>query len=603
MNRSYGDLNRSTLEVKKQLAIAKNAENQKSEQLWEAKVAQARASRFTRRAGQRFDALAVLEQAAKLSRQLGHPLARFDALRNEAIACMALPDVWFPRRFGSQPPGSFSFDVDEGFDRYAGVDRLGNVTVRRVADDTELYRLDGFNSGNEAWVYLSPNGRSLFVYTNNLQFKVWRLDGPRAVLLLADSFRSASQFSADSRQLAIVSSRGDLTLLDCVTGQQRVLLPGSAALHWIAIHPDGQQLAVAVVVGQKCSVQVRTLEDPTPTATLTLPGEVGHLAWNPDGRRLVAACSDKKLYVWDVAQPRAIVLEGHKNHGILAAFNHRGDLLASDDWSGVLRFWDPRTGQQVLNALGGHHTLRFSRDDRYLNAWAAKGLEVLEVATGREYRALAGDPTRGSMYLSYFSFSPDGRVIASGTRNGVRFWDPATGEELPHIASPTPMTVGFPADAREMLTLSPAGLIRWQFRTDGAGRVTRVGPPEPLLDTGSIMQMAYSRDGRVVGLAGLGTGALLMHRGSSPRSGSPPQARRWTSDTSPSAPTAAGSPPAAITATTPECSSGTVRPAARSPSSPSATSPMSTSVPTANGWPPMVTARPDCGRSIRGSPD
>ncbi len=517
LNRSYGELNRSTLEVKKQLAIAKDAENQKSEQLWEAKVAQARASRFTRRAGQRFDALAVLEQAAKLSRQLGHPPARFDTLRNEAIACMALPDVRFPQRFGSQPPVSYSFDVDEGFDRYARVDRLGNVTVRRVADETELYRLEGFDSGSEAWVYLAPDGRSLFVISNNHQFKVWRLDTPRAVLLLADSARTLSQFSADSRRLAIVSSRGELTLLDCATGQQRALLPGSAALNWIAIHPDGRQLAVGVVVGQKYAVQVRTLEDPTPTAALTLPGEVGYLAWNPDGRRLVAACPDQKLYVWDVAQPRAIVLEGHKNGGILAAFNHRGDLLASDDWSGVLRFWDPRTGQQVLNALGGHHTLRFSQDDRYLNARAAKGLEVLEVATGREYRTLAGDPTRGSKFLSYFSFSPDGRVIASGTHNGVRFWNPATGEEMPHIASPNYTTVGFPADAREMLTYGPTGLFRWQVRTGGGSGVLRIGPPESLLATGSIMQMAHSRDGRVVGLAGIAPGALLMLRGSTPR--------------------------------------------------------------------------------------
>ena len=155
LNRSYGELNRSTLEVRKQLAIAKDAENQKSEQLWEAKVAQARASRFTRRAGQRFDALAVLEQAAKLSRQLGHPPARFDTLRNEAIACMALPDVRFPQRFGSQPPVSYSFDVDEGFDIAARASiASGTSMVRRVADEDRTLPLDGFDSGSEARVNL-----------------------------------------------------------------------------------------------------------------------------------------------------------------------------------------------------------------------------------------------------------------------------------------------------------------------------------------------------------------------------------------------------------------------------------------------------------------
>ena len=324
---------------------------------------------------------------------------------------MALPDVRFPQRFGSQPPVSYSFDVDEGFDRYARVDRLGNVTVRRVADETELYRLEGFDSGSEAWVYLAPDGRSLFVFSNNHQFKVWRLDAPRAVLLLADSARSLSQFSAaDSRQLCdrLVHGRIGVPRSLRTRDNEGRLLPGSASLSTGSrFTPTAATGPSAVVVGQKyAGSRSAALDDPTPTATLPMPGEVRFLAWNPDGRRLVAACSDGKLYVWDVAQPRAIVLEGHKNHGILAAFNHRGDLLASDDWSSTLRLWDPRTGQQVLNALGGHHTLRFSRDDRYLNAWAAKGLEVLEVATGREYRALAGDPTRGSMSPELFRHSP-----------------------------------------------------------------------------------------------------------------------------------------------------------------------------------------------------
>ena len=124
------------------------------------------------------------------------------------------------------------------------------------------------------------------------------------------------------------------------------------------------------------------------------------------------------------------------------------------------------------------------------------------------------------MSLSYFSFSPDGRVIASGTHcNGVRFWNPATGEEMPRHRVSELYDGRVPGRCtREMLTYGPAtGLFRWQVRTGGGSGVLRIGPPESLLATGSIVQMAHSRDGRVVGLAGIAPGALLMLRGSTPR--------------------------------------------------------------------------------------
>ena len=511
-------LNKSNTEVKRQLRLVKTSERERSEQLWEATVAQARASRFTRQSGQRFDTLAAIDRAAKLGRQLDHPPERFNRLRNEAIASMALPDIRLARRYGSLPSGFISTDVDERFERYALVDRLGNVTVRQVDDDLELYRLEGFNNGGEAWVNLSPDGRSLLVMGSTRRLKVWRLDGPKAVLLLDDSMRITSFFTSDNRYLAYISTGGELTLLDCGTGQKRVLPSIAATPVWIAIHAETLQIAVGVAIGDRHEVQIRTFDDPISSATLTVPAQVGFLAWNQDGRRLVAACADRKLYVWDLASPRAIVLEGHKSFGIIAAFNHRGDLLASNDWTSTLRLWDPRSGQQVFSTAGSNATLRFSLDDRCLNgSWDGQGWEVREVATGLEHRALAGDPTRESLHLTHIAFPPGHRMISSGTYKGVRFWDIATGEELPPTTSSSWTTVGFPADSREMLTYGPAGLFRWPVQTDDLGGTMRIGPPESLLTIGSITQMAHSQDGRVVGLSGIATGALLLHRGSQSR--------------------------------------------------------------------------------------
>ena len=75
---------------------------------WNALTAQARATRFSRQVGQRFESLDALEQAAAIARELGLPPERFDPLRDQAIACLALPDMKATGRVIEQPADTFS---------------------------------------------------------------------------------------------------------------------------------------------------------------------------------------------------------------------------------------------------------------------------------------------------------------------------------------------------------------------------------------------------------------------------------------------------------------------------------------------------------------
>ena len=85
----YDDREKITA-VAKELA---KSEIQMRESLFEAQVERARAGRFSHRVGQRFDSLDALAKAAKIGRGLGYPAVKLDPLRDEAIACMALPDM------------------------------------------------------------------------------------------------------------------------------------------------------------------------------------------------------------------------------------------------------------------------------------------------------------------------------------------------------------------------------------------------------------------------------------------------------------------------------------------------------------------------------
>src|SRR5665213_230577 len=82
------------------------------------------------------------------------------------------------------------------------------------------------------------------------------------------------------------------------------------------------------------------------------------------------------------------LLEGSRNIGIGIAFNHKGDLLASGGWEGVLRLWGPRTGTQLFSMPSWGSPV-FGPVDRLLASDFRVGkLALLEVAAGGEYRTL-----------------------------------------------------------------------------------------------------------------------------------------------------------------------------------------------------------------------
>ena len=103
------------------------------EQLWGSYLAQARANRWSGRAGRRYDSLEVLRQAAAIRPSL--------ELRNEAIACFTLTDARVARQWPTPAGSVVVFDPD--CERYAYWNPSEGLVLCRVADGTELLRLPG----------------------------------------------------------------------------------------------------------------------------------------------------------------------------------------------------------------------------------------------------------------------------------------------------------------------------------------------------------------------------------------------------------------------------------------------------------------------------
>jgi eukaryotic-like serine/threonine-protein kinase len=123
-------------EAARQLALAEQERSQRAErgalqELRTSCLAQARANRWSARPGRRFDSMAALGKAAAIRPSL--------ELRNEAIDCLALPDVQTLRQWTLRP--GYGFDFDFRLERYARADADGSIRIYRVADGAELLRL------------------------------------------------------------------------------------------------------------------------------------------------------------------------------------------------------------------------------------------------------------------------------------------------------------------------------------------------------------------------------------------------------------------------------------------------------------------------------
>jgi serine/threonine protein kinase/WD40 repeat protein len=498
-------------------AAARNAQRRAVD----AYTAQARAGRFSRRPGQRFESLDAVRQAMALLDGLPpgpDTTVQREALRDMATAALTLPDLRPARTIGRVSAEISQWDIDPAFERYVLSDHSGHCVIYRVADGAELVRLPNSGQAETGFPRFGPDGRLLAVRFHNGGLRLWRLDGPAPVSVFEQRSGVTQiwglDFRPDGAAMVVTTSEGDLVLIDASSGGKRVLRRGEGRAYRVAFHADGRRLAVVAQRGGKYVAEVRWLEDPQPTATLDLPAAINHLACSPDGQRVALAGDDQRLYVWEHGRSgsKPLVLTGLVNAGLGVVFNHRGDLLVSNGWEGVLRLWDPRTGQQLMNASIGSTSYlpRFSADDRFLGcSWSGRSLQIFEVASGRELRTLPVDPARefGSQGLS---IAPDSRMMAARTPRGVQFWDLEHGELLVNAEPLGWSPVEFEADG-SMLTFERQGVLRWPARMNGPR--LKFGPPRIITGAGVHGgHVASSRDGRVVVATYFGDGANAFLR-------------------------------------------------------------------------------------------
>jgi WD40 repeat protein/Flp pilus assembly protein TadD len=490
-------------------AEAEQQARQRGLEALDALVTQAHATRISHRPGRRFDALGALHKAATSGRTLGQPPEWFDALRNEAIAALALSDIHITHSWNLPTAGHWP-ELSDEFDLYAYSSDKGTCSIRRVADDVEVARLPEL--GEVAEVRFGTGRLLVLRGATSGQCQLWDLSGSKPILRLDQHHAvHSSHLRPDGRWLLLGHEDGSLTVHATDTGTcvYNLSASGNPGKLSARLHPSE---SIVAFCNPANVLQVRDLRTGAVLVTQPIPGDergISNCAWSPDGHTLAVSRSTSplvQLYAFGPVAPylrfTQTLVSPDRNADVL--FNPAGDRVVARALHGKVHLFDSGTGRLLFSTDNVSWTagpfylfvgpqLHFDTSGTRLSGalrlregsiWGPLGppYGIWSVADAHEYRALVHSRSKRHIHTKQaLSLHPGGRLVARGADDGIALFDLETGRELAFVPVATGVRSVCFDGAGNLLTSSRAGLLRWPVCPDPVepNHLT-VGPVEQL---------------------------------------------------------------------------------------------------------------------------
>lgn len=259
----------------------------------------------------------------------------------------------------------------------------------------------------------SPNGRLVVTASSDRSAQIWDpTTGARLRTLRAHGSVLVARFSPGGAEVVTGDARGDVQLWR--TRDARLLATGRqrGGVTDAAFAPDGK----AIVTAGRDGGSIWSIPDGRLVHLLSSPSGVSRVAFARDGSLVATAGRDGTARIWDAASGNLRhVLPVSKGPLTDVVFSPDGRLLLTTSFE--VKTWDARTGA-LLHVLVGHTGTvsggAFSPDGRWIVTAGPISAGLWRTGADRPFFYLRRY-TRG---LTAVSFSPDGRLVLSSSKDG-----------------------------------------------------------------------------------------------------------------------------------------------------------------------------------------
>jgi WD40 repeat protein len=299
-------------------------------------------------------------------------------------------------------------------------------------------------------------------------------------------------FAADGKSLISVGADRTVRRWDRETGKyldERLLeLPGKESVA-VSLSPDGKVAALWKWSQQPVGIfEVATGKK---LGAITAPeGGFYRLAVGPGGKAVVTSSPSGNKHVlrlWDTASGAARVLLEHNRHAEHLQFSADGNVVGAVSLDGDLRLWDVSSGKLLHTLKTDAQGFAFSADGKWVAAGVkANTVKLWDAARGTEQAQLQ---TAEPLFMSYLTFSPDGKRLAAGGPHGIRIWDVEARKELHRFADLSVSSLTFAPDGKTLAASGGSMIQLWDV--DSGKRL--LPPPTHGIQIASI---AVSPDGK-----------------------------------------------------------------------------------------------------------
>jgi WD40 repeat protein len=248
-----------------------------------------------------------------------------------------------------------------------------------------------------------------------------------------------------------------------------------------------------------------------PRASATLDDYVADLAWSPDGTRLAIAGGEGRVFLATYAGSKSLSarqLGEHMLGALAVAWQPRAETFATSGQDNAIAFWDGASGterRRIRPAMAWTEHLAWSPDGARLASAAGKGLSlwspegeplhqfephagaIAAIGWDKPGRDLAA-ATNGAMVVHRIepphygtrpykwpasgqtvSFSPNGRVLASGMQDGsLHFWYLSSGKDSQMRGYPSKVHLtSWSGDSRWLASNAGNDVVCWDFGGKG----------------------------------------------------------------------------------------------------------------------------------------